>query len=67
MWADDVPKDATTVDIKCENTADYGGLIASFANGLIGDDDWKCAHNATQIYLGLNQVTMTVIGIVHWC
>ena len=43
IWAGDVPKNASTVAIKCENTAAYGGLIASFSNGLITGGDWKCA------------------------
>ena len=47
IWTGDVPNNASTVAIKCENTADYGGLIASFSNGLITDGDWKCAKDVT--------------------
>lgn len=44
-WKYDIADDAKIIAVNCQNTGSWGGLIASFDNGLTSDNTWRCSSN----------------------
>lgn len=44
-WVHDIADDAKVIAVDCQNIGNWGGLIASFDNGLTSDNTWICSIN----------------------
>lgn len=45
IWASNLADGALLIAVDCENIGAWGGLIASFGNGLTTDNTWRCSSN----------------------
>lgn len=44
-WTYDIADDVKIIAVNCQNIGNWGGLIASFDNGLTSDNTWRCSSN----------------------
>lgn len=43
VWTSNIGDNIDFIAVDCENTGAWGGLIASFGNGLTTDNTWRCS------------------------